>query len=260
MGYIRLIDWNTKEIESRTAKLAGLNFEVDASIFDNQSLQKIKTSPPAAVVIALDRRPSQGRDVAMFLRKTKATRFIPLILVGGKNEKVMGVREHLPDAAYTTWESVEDDLLQAISNPLKNPVVPKSLFDPYRGTPLPKKLGIKSNNRVGLVDAPEKFESTLGDLPESVSLVRQPDQVCDIVIWFVRQKVIFDKRFLETGQLAETGALWVVWPKKSSEVKSDLSQPVVRKAGLDLGMVDYKICSVDKTWTGLCFRWRKESS
>ena len=33
----------------------------------------------------------------------------------------------------------------------------------------------------------------------------------------------------------------------------DLGQPEVRRFGLRKGFVDYKICSVDGTWSGLCF-------
>ena len=53
------------------------------------------------------------------------------------------------------------------------------------------------------------------------------------------------------------GGLWILWPKKASGVDSDLSQPVVRQAGLAAGMVDFKICAVDETWSGLRFSRRQ---
>src|SRR5262245_25370990 len=40
----------------------------------------------------------------------------------------------------------------------------------YSGTPLPKKLGINPDSSVGLVDAPEDFATTLGELPPGASL------------------------------------------------------------------------------------------
>ena len=58
-------------------------------------------------------------------------------------------------------------------------------------------------------------------------------------------------------RLAENGGLWIVWPKKSSGVASDLTQAVVRKIGLAAGLVDYKVCSIDRTWSGLLFARRK---
>ena len=261
MDCIRYFDWNKKEKDSRTARLVGFGYTVISAPFDNQSLPDLKRDPPLAVIISLDRRPSHGRDIAMVLRKTKATRLVPLILVGGDPEKIQGIQQHLPDAVYTSWEEIKDALKLAILNPPSDPVVPRSLFDPYRGTPLPKKLGIKTGSQVRLVDAPENFENTLGETPQNVSLVRQdqPGLGCDIVIWFVSQKAMFDRKLLETARLAENGTLWVVWPKKTSAVSSDLSQPIVRAAGLAVGLVDFKVCSVDQTWTGLCFRWRKET-
>lgn len=57
--------------------------------------------------------------------------------------------------------------------------------------------------------------------------------------------------------MAEGGGLWIAWPKKASGVASDLTQTVVRKFGLDAGLVDYKICSIDKTWSGLLFTRRR---
>ena len=38
---------------------------------------------------------------------------------------------------------------------------------------------------------------------------------------------------------------------------SDLSERVVRETGLAQGLVDYKIASIDRTWSGLRFTRRK---
>jgi hypothetical protein len=47
--------------------------------------------------------------------------------------------------------------------------------------------------------------------------------------------------------------LWVAWPKKASGVATDLSDGAVRAVGLDLGLVDVKVCAIDETWSGLKF-------
>ncbi len=47
--------------------------------------------------------------------------------------------------------------------------------------------------------------------------------------------------------------LWIAWPKKTSGVATDLSEDVVRKIGLDAGLVDVKVCAIDETWSGLKF-------
>jgi hypothetical protein len=51
--------------------------------------------------------------------------------------------------------------------------------------------------------------------------------------------------------LAQDGALWVSWPKKSSGVATDLSEDVVRRVALAGGLVDVKVCAVDEVWSGL---------
>ena len=57
--------------------------------------------------------------------------------------------------------------------------------------------------------------------------------------------------------LPDNGRVWIAWPNKASGIASDLSEPHVRRTGLAAGLVDYKICAIDKTWSGLLFTRRK---
>ena len=57
--------------------------------------------------------------------------------------------------------------------------------------------------------------------------------------------------------LPQKTALWIAWPKKASGVATDLTENVVREFGLTAGWVDYKVCAIDETWSGLCFARRK---
>lgn len=47
------------------------------------------------------------------------------------------------------------------------------------------------------------------------------------------------------------GMIWVSWPKKSSGVPSDVTEDVVRRIALPMGLVDVKVCAVDEVWSGL---------
>ena len=49
----------------------------------------------------------------------------------------------------------------------------------------------------------------------------------------------------------------MIWPKKASGVKSDLDGNIVRETGLSAGWVDFKVCSIDQTWSGLAFKRRR---
>ena len=55
------------------------------------------------------------------------------------------------------------------------------------------------------------------------------------------------------NKLAPAGMLWVAWPKKASGIPSDLSENEVRRIGLEIGLVDVKVCAVNEVWSGLKF-------
>jgi hypothetical protein len=254
----QLIHWNVAEAEDCIHIIADLGFEVVYKKFDANELRNLQETPPNAIVIDLSRLPSQGRDLGINLRKHKTTRYIPLLFVGGDLKKVDHIKEILPDAIYTTWDRIGGSLKQAITKPHEDPVVPGSVFEAYSGVQLPKKLGIKPGSVVALVGAPENFDDILGELPEGVTLRTRNRGHRDLTLWFPKSRSDLERRLERMTTFAEGGGLWIIWPKKSSGVESDLSQTVVRKTGLDAGLVDYKICSVDKTWSGLRFSQRKD--
>lgn len=125
----------------------------------------------------------------------------------------------------------------------------------YSGTPLPKKLGIKPGHRVGLIGAPAGFD--LAELPADVKLVRRAQGRFDVMVFFTERETELLSRLprLKT-LLVPNGGLWIGWPKKSSGVATDLAFDNVQRAGLDLGLVDNKICAIDETWSGLRFVYR----
>lgn len=258
MHRVRLIHWNAVEAEERAGRLRSAGYEVDCQQLDGgAALRQLRDDPPSAVVIDLSRLPSHGRDVAIALRKYKDTRHVPLVLVEGDPQKVARIRELLPDAVYTTWSDIGRSLESAIAHPPADPVVPGSVMAAYSGTPLPKKLGIKPSSAVSLVNAPQGFEETLGELPEGAVLQRQARDPCDVTLWFVRSSEELERGIQRMWPCAEQGGLWIAWPKKASGAVSDLSQAMVRQAGLDAGLVDFKVCSMDATWSGLRFTRRK---
>jgi hypothetical protein len=126
----------------------------------------------------------------------------------------------------------------------------------YSGTPLPKKLGIKPGHRIALQAAPPGFARTLGALPQGALLVdaakhRGP---FDVVVSFARERAELEQRLpVLAKKLDPAGSLWAAWPKKTSGVATDLTEGVVQKLGLALGLVDNKVCAIDDTWSGLRF-------
>jgi hypothetical protein len=127
----------------------------------------------------------------------------------------------------------------------------------YSGTPLPRKLGIKPQARLGLIGAPPGFDEVLGDLPPGVSVHRRLRGTFDVLVAFVRTRSELERRLPALKQaLDQAGGLWVAWPKRSSGVATDLSDGTVRDVGLGIGLVDNKVCAIDTTWSGLRFVYR----
>jgi hypothetical protein len=129
----------------------------------------------------------------------------------------------------------------------------------YSGTPLPKKLGIKEGTRLMLLDAPANFGETLGDLPDGVAIKRRFGGESDVIVLFVTQFAKLRSNFGKAAKClpAAGGMLWVAWPKKTSNVQTDLSENLIRDHGLAEGLVDTKVCAIDETWSGLRFSRRR---
>jgi hypothetical protein len=127
----------------------------------------------------------------------------------------------------------------------------------YSGTPLPKKLGIKEGSRIALVNAPENFEAELGELPDHVEFIKRLTKSLDIILFFVLNERALIRDFAKlAAKLTANGGIWMAWPKKSSGVATDLTEPRVQRIGLDAGLVDVKVCAIDETWSGLKFVYR----
>lgn len=126
----------------------------------------------------------------------------------------------------------------------------------YSGTPLVKKLGVKSGFSAAFVNAPEGFVRGL-DLSADVVVNRSPRPSLDFAMLFVKSERELRQTFSHlAAKLKPTGMLWIAWPKKSSGVVTDLSFTNVQAIGLAAGLVDTKICAVDEVWSGLKFVFR----
>jgi hypothetical protein len=260
MRRVLLIHQNLVEATERVKTLRAAGADVSIVVPQGlKFLRDVRQAPPNVIVIDIERLPSTGRDIGLALRMSKLTRQVPIVFAGGAAEKVEGIRKLLPDAAYTPWSKIGIELKRAMIHRTTDPVVPRSIFDPYSGTPLLKKLGIKSNSSVELVAAPDGFSKSLGRLPDGATL-HEKSGACDLTMWFVRSTKELDHGIKKIAAQLDDGLIWIVWPKKTSTILSDLSQVSVRGAGLASGLVDFKVCAIDATWSGLLFKRRKPST
>jgi len=255
MAHLRLVHWNGPEGRERKLRLASLGHHADFDDLDGSGLMRVlRSSKPDAYVIDLSRLPSHGREVAMWLRSTPSTRHVPIIFVDGDPAKVAKIKQVLPDATFTSWPRFTTALNRALARPTDAPIIPPSSI--YSGKPVVDKLGIKTGMRVCLVNAPAGFADTLAPAPAGVTYTARP-VACDLFVVFVRsgRELAVQMSKLSCGITRQT--VWFAWPKKASGVKTDLTGNVVRESGLAAGWVDFKICAIDETWSGLAFKRRK---
>lgn len=123
----------------------------------------------------------------------------------------------------------------------------------YSGAPLWKKLGYKTGMFAYVDGGPTNYISLLA-LPADVVVtwLRSAKSDMELVHLFATSASKL-KRKLESyrKRIAPSGMIWVSWPKKSSGVKTDITEDVIRDAALPMGLVDVKVCAVDEVWSGL---------
>lgn len=74
-----------------------------------------------------------------------------------------------------------------------------------------------------------------------------------MTLWFVSSAAELSARIGEMAGRAGRSALWICWPKRSAGVRTDVTEHAVRAAGIENGLVDFKIGAIDETWSGLRF-------
>lgn len=132
----------------------------------------------------------------------------------------------------------------------------------YSGTPLSRKLGIGEGDEVALIGAPERFEDTLGELPDVASLHTDlaDDARYDVILAFVTQRSELEAELPRLrSRMAPACGLWIAWPKRASRMPTDMTDHVVRDVALPTGLVDNKVCAIDDTWSGLRLVIRRQN-
>jgi CheY-like chemotaxis protein len=256
MARVRLIHWNALEGRERKLRVVALGHQVDFDPLERLPLVRtLRANLPEVFLIDLSRLPSHGREVALVLRSSKDTRHVPIVFVDGDPEKVAQLKALLPDATYTSWGRLKMSLAKTLARPVTAPIVPPASI--YSGKPLADKLGIKPNMRVCLLGAPKGFADMLAPLPAGVTLAAKSSAGCDLFVVFVRSGHELSTQLLSVARDVTRQTAWFAWPKKASGTRTDLDGNVVRETGLATGWVDFKVCSISDTWSGLGFKRRK---
>ena len=129
----------------------------------------------------------------------------------------------------------------------------------YSGTPLAKKLGIKEGSQIVVMNAPGEYLQWLSPIPARVVFQTDVSTDTELVHLFVMRKKELDQILVVLREsIPRNAAVWVLWPKKSSKVPTDITEDIIRDVALPIGFVDVKVCAVSEVWSGLKLYIRKE--
>ena len=122
----------------------------------------------------------------------------------------------------------------------------------YSGTPLLKKLGITSEMKILLINAPEDYTELLqADISEQLC---KEKEIPDLIHLFTEKNNLFEKKMKELLPIIKKNPkilLWVSWYKKTAKKETDITEDVIRNYALKNDLVDIKVCAVSELWSGL---------
>ena len=99
----------------------------------------------------------------------------------------------------------------------------------YSGTPLAKKLGVKEDDTLAALGAPDGFRALLDPLPAGVRWKARLTPPVDLAVAFFTRRADVARSWPRlTGAVGPFGVVWVAWPKKSSGVATDVTEDVFR--------------------------------
>lgn len=81
----------------------------------------------------------------------------------------------------------------------------------------------------------------------------------DVVVFFATARAVVGRVAVPLARLLPGhSALWLAWPRRAAGHASDITDEVLRRLFLPLGLVDTKVAALGTDWSGLKFVWRRE--
>ncbi len=122
----------------------------------------------------------------------------------------------------------------------------------YSGTPVLKKLGIKPDTKLMVINAPADYFQLL-ETDVSDQFIKK-NEAPDLVHLFVQSNKEFESgmKGLKSHITRNRNiVIWVSWYKKSAGIATDVTEDVIRNYALAHELVDVKVCAVSDIWSGL---------
>jgi len=122
----------------------------------------------------------------------------------------------------------------------------------YSGTPLIKKLGIKPEVKILLINEPVNYFDLLQE--DITTQLISGKQIPGFIHLFAKDITAFKKGMQKVVVYAAKNTsiiIWVSWYKKASGIATDITEDVIRNFALQNNLVDIKVCAVSDLWSGL---------
>ena len=127
----------------------------------------------------------------------------------------------------------------------------------YSQRSLRDKLGLLDGQRAAFIRMPEPVRELLGPLDGVKPLVRVGGLPFDFVITFITSveqlEAVLPNMKLH---LKSDGQLWLAWAKRASPLHRGIDETLIRRHGLEVGLVDVKVAALTDDWSGLKFVYR----
>ena len=122
----------------------------------------------------------------------------------------------------------------------------------YSGTPLLKKLGIKPEMKVLLINNPDDYYKILeADISDQLC---KKNETPEFIHLFVKNSSEFEAAMKKLKPFCRQNpnlTIWVSWYKKAAKIETDITEDVIRNYALKNDLVDVKVCAVNDIWSGL---------
>lgn len=122
----------------------------------------------------------------------------------------------------------------------------------YSGIPLLKKLGIKPETKLLLINQPDDYYSLLEtNVKDQIS---KKNETPDWIHLFVKSNKEFETEMKKLKTVCKKNpaiTIWVSWYKKSAKIPTDITEDTIRNYALKNDLVDVKVCAVSDIWSGL---------
>lgn len=120
---------------------------------------------------------------------------------------------------------------------------------------LNKKLQLKPGTKWLLFNAPTNYLPLIEPLPEDVNIGYEPVSVFNGIQLFIKNSTeLADSLEVIKPVLKDDTIFWVIYPKKSSGIKTDLEMMGTWDALSAIGLRIVTSVSVNETWTALRFK------